>query len=73
MANEQLIQQVRQAADELNAPERAEFARDLARAVYDSEKFTGEGGEGLDGRDSAARRALGKVVDAAEEAVRVVR
>ncbi|MDF2917986.1 MAG: hypothetical protein K0S70_2203 [Microbacterium sp.] len=43
------------------------FARDLVREVYDAEKFNGAGGEGLDGRDSEARRTFGRLVDVAED------
>lgn len=52
---------------------RAEFLRALVYAVYDSEKFNGHGGEGLDGRDSPGRRALGDVVAASESALDQVR
>ena len=57
---------VRADLDRLDTPQqRANFLYDLTRAVYDCVKFNGEGGEGLDGRDSAERRSLGHVTDQA--------
>ena len=66
---QQILNDVRAAANGLTSEERGAFARDLVREVYDAEKFNGEGGEGLDGRDSRYRRSLGRVLDEAESTV----
>lgn len=59
------VRAARQFADSLDAAGRGRLLYELVRAVYDSEKFNGVGGEGLDGRDSAARNAFARVSDAA--------
>lgn len=60
-----LVRQVRALADTLDANGRGSLLYELVRAVYDSEKLTGAGGGGLDGRDSAARSSFALVSDAA--------
>lgn len=60
-----LTRQVRNFADTLDARGRGWLLYDLVRAIYDSEKFTGLGGAGLDGRDSTARASFARVSDAA--------
>ena len=62
---------VRAIADQMTTPERGMLLAEVVRAVYDSEKFTGLGGEGLDGRDSAARRAMQEVSNVAQRAAEV--
>jgi hypothetical protein len=67
MTTQAVLGKVRSTANRMSPKERAEFARDLVREVYDAEKFNGAGGEGLDGRDSEARRTFGRLVDVAED------
>lgn len=64
-----LLRELRAHADTLTAGGRGQLLYEAVRAIYDSEKMTGAGGEGLDGRDSAARRSIGDVADRAPKSV----
>ncbi len=70
--HDEVLTAVRRTADELGPDDRARFMRDVVREVYDSEKETGPGGDGLDGRDGPHRRLLGSVTDAAEAVVETI-
>lgn len=63
-------QLTRETADGFDVQDRLQLSTNLVRAVYDSEKFTGEVGEGLDPATAPARRALGDILNAAVESAR---
>lgn len=62
-----MLRELRTHADTLTAGGRGRLLYEAVRAIYDSEKMTGAGGEGIDGRDSAARRSIGEVADRAAQ------
>lgn len=68
-----LVDGVNRALPGSSPAQRAALLVELTRAVYDYVKFREPEGGGLDGREGFERAGLGRVVDAAEYHLAVVR
>lgn len=62
LENTKAVAAAREAMNGSTEESRAELIEEVARIVQGHAKFKAPGGEGLDGRDGAERRSLGRVL-----------